>query len=202
MKNREAVFLRLKLDILSFATGCFICAFVAADMAQAQSTLEYTALAEAVTAAAAADKEKPKDSGNEEQGADFQGNRAADVAGEAISKIYGESSEALSARGTALLGRLGGMPQAAEAAVGAQAPGRTAEPRMIEFEGQGDSAAVADEKKDGPEIPAGQGIRIYLKDGHVVEAKRLEEGRDRYRVQAGGVDLTYFKDDIEKTERF
>jgi hypothetical protein len=30
----------------------------------------------------------------------------------------------------------------------------------------------------------------------------LEEGQGHYRVQAGGVDLTYFKDEIQKTERF
>ncbi len=201
MKNRKVV-LGPRFDILLLAAGCFICVFAIEDMVSAQSTLEYTALTEAVTAAAAANKEKPKDSGNEEQVADSRGDRGADVAGEAISKIYGDSGKALSAKGTALLGRLGGMPQAAEATAAAQGAPRTAEPRMIEFEGRDDPAAGTDEKKNGLELPAGQGIRIYLKDGHVVEAKLLEEGQGHYRVQAGGVDLTYFKDEIQKTERF
>jgi hypothetical protein len=69
MKNRKVV-LGPRFDILLLAAGCFICVFAIEDMVSAQSTLEYTALTEAVTAAAAANKEKPKDSGNEEQVAD------------------------------------------------------------------------------------------------------------------------------------
>jgi hypothetical protein len=65
-------------------------------------------------------------------------------------KIYGDSGKALSAKGTALLGRLGGMPQAAEATAAAQGAPRTAEPRMIEFEGRDDPAAGTDEKKNVP----------------------------------------------------
>lgn len=199
MRNRGVFLFRCPQDIPLVAAGCLVCVFALADAARAQSTLEYTALTGAVTAAAAAKEEKPKDSGGEGEEAG-QGNRAADVAGEAIAKIYGESGEALSTKGAALLGQLGGTPQAQESAAAAQDAPRTAELKMIEFEDQ--EEPPAGEKKGAADAPAGQGLRIYLKDGHVVEGKLLEEAGDHYRIQTGGLSLTYFKDEIQKTEKF
>jgi hypothetical protein len=199
MRNRRTSFFRYPQNIPLVAAGCLVCVFALADAAWAQSTLEYTALTGAVTAAAAAEEEKPKDSGDKGEGAG-QDNTAADVAGEAIAKIYGESSEALSTKGAALLGQLGGPSQAQEATAAAQDAPRTAEPRMIEFEDQ--EGPPADEEKGAADAPAGQGLRIFLKDGHVVEGKLLEEAGGHYRIQTGGLDLTYFKDEIQKTEKF
>jgi|GEM_PF-1089999 len=198
-RNSRVLFFRRLNGIALFAAGCLFCIFVLVDAAQAQSTLEYTALTGAVTAAAAAKKEKPKDSGGEEEGAG-QGSTAADVAGQAIAKIYGESSEALSTKGAALLGQLGGPSQTQEATAAAQDAPRTAELKMIEFEDQDEPPAG--EKKGVADVPAGHGLRIYLKDGHVVEGELLEEKGDHYRIQTGGLGLTYFKDEIQKTEKF
>jgi len=199
MRNRGTPFFRYPQDIPLVAAGCLVCVFALADAARAQSTLEYTALTGAVTAAAAAEEEKPKDSGDGGEGAG-QDNTAADVAGEAIAKIYGESGEALSTKGAALLGRLGGTPQAQEAMAAAPDAPRTAELKMIEFEEQ--QEPPADGEKGADDVSAGQGLRIYLKDGHIVEGKLLEETGDHYRIQTGGLDLTYFKDEIQKTEKF
>lgn len=198
MRNKTALSFRFRRDLLLFAAGGLIFVFALADAVQAQSATEYSALTEAVTAAAAAKKEKPDGAGAEE-GAGQESHAAADAAGGAVTKIYGEDGEALSAKGAALLKQLGGTPQADAAA---ESSPRTAEPKMIEFEDLGGPAAGGGGKKNEAEIPAGQGIRIYLKDGHVVEGKLLEEADGRCQVQTGGVSLTYFKDEIQKTEKF
>ncbi len=192
MRNKTTLFLRDRHELLLFAAGCLVFVFAPADAAQAQSAAEYSALTEAVTAAAAAKKA-------EGAGAEERTGRESHAAGEAVTKIYGEGGEALSAKGDALLKQLGGTPQADAAA---ESSPRTAEPRMIEFEDQGGPAAGGGGKNGETEIPAGQGIRVYLKDGHVIEGKLLEETDARCQVQTGGVPLTYFKDEIQKTERF
>lgn len=187
--------------ILLFAAVCFVCVCVVSDMARAQSTLEYTALTGAVAAAAAAKKEKPKNSEEETEGTG-QSKTAADVAGEAMAKMYGEGAGVLSSKGAGFLSRIGGVPGAQEATAAAENGTRTAQPRLIEFEEQDRAAGSAGGPKGAAEAPAGLGIRVFLKDGHVVEGKLLEESADHYRVQTGGLDLTYFQEEIDRVEKF
>ncbi|WP_128699193.1 hypothetical protein [Candidatus Velamenicoccus archaeovorus] len=198
MRNKTALFFRYRHGLLLFAAGCLVFVFALTDAAQAQSAAEYSALTEAVAAAAAAKKEKPEGTGAEKR-AGRESPTAADAAGEAVTKAYGEDGEAFSAKGDTLLKQLGGTPQADASA---ESSPRTAEPRMIEFEDRDGPAAGGGGKNGEAEIPAGQGIRVYLKDGHVVEGKLLEEADGRCQVQTGGVSLTYFKDEIQKTEKF
>ncbi len=82
----------------------------------------------------------------------------------------------------------------------------TVEPTRLVFSGKDLSFKVEEAASEpasaGATVSSGTAmVRVYLKDGRVLEGKLIEEAKDYIKVDIVGIPLTYFKEQIEKFEK-
>ena len=163
---------------------CFSAALLAfSSSAMAQSMLEYSALQTAVAGAAAKDKDEKG-----QEGEDASSPGGSTLAGQATRQLYGQTAGLMTREG-AVLGQVGsgiaapGPSVPASFAAGRKAPGeaKATEPESTEIAGE-------------PEV------KVFLKDGTVVEGRLLERADKHVRIDVVGVPVTYFNEDIARIE--
>lgn len=194
---------------MRFFLSVFLLLFFSAS-AFAQSTMEYATLTSGITAAAkAAEKDKnSQDKRKEtvpeatiEEGA----NSAAMATGEIIKKLNEKSLYGLSSR---LIpdGDVTGLQNTSALAVQESPEVKRTEPEraaVLSEKTEEKTTAGGPEKEISPEavsIENGSQVKVTLKGGHAVTGKLVENRDDRIQVETSGVPLTYFKEEIEKTE--
>ena len=166
---QKSIFLRAIL--------CFITIFLLlSGLAEAQSTLEYAALTETVAAAAKAKKEKTQNQSQEESQSSSWG--TSNVATGMMTKLYGESGQAMSSKAGSLLGQLG--PENKDSTITNTNPVQNETPSNA----QTDST-----------------VKIYLKNGRIIQGKLVEQKDDHLKVDLEGVTVTFFKEEIDHIEK-
>ena len=155
---QKSVFLRTIL--------CFVAIFLfLSGLAETQSTLEYAALTETVAAAAKAKKEKTQNQNQEESQSSSWG--TSNIATGMMTKLYGDSNQAMSSKAGSLLGQLGSPAQ----------------------------------NENPSNTQTGSSVRIYLKNGRIIQGKLVEQKDDHLKVDLEGVTVTFFKEEIDRIEK-
>ncbi len=183
--------------IFLFFGWFFVVFFTATFIAKAQSTLEYSTLTSALGGALAGGegnkKEEGKDSSQQGQGG------ATGLVGGATSRLYGESAGAMSSKAGSLLGQVGSGFGARQAESSAATSGAN-KAKIMEFENEktGTAKAAGEFQISGGESQPY--VKVYLKNGSIVEGVLLERRSDSIRVETAGVGVTYFSEEISKIE--
>jgi hypothetical protein len=148
----------------------------------AQSMAEYGLLTASVAAAAAAKKSKGQ------QGTQAEG---TDATTGMMSKVYGDSADALN-KGGALLGQVGegfGTPSKE------QAPEPTEEKKE---EAAPPKEEVTPKEEAAPPKEENNLTKLYLKSGSVIEGTVVEKDDNHVKLESFGIAVTYFTEEIEK----
>jgi len=185
--------------ILVFVLGIAGILWMVSSLAEAQSTAEYSTLVSTVAAAA----KGKKGSGQGQAGEEGASAGASGLASEAMTKLYGESSQGLSTKGGALLGQVGEAAPAAPAAPPATPP--APQENQPSAENQPPSPQEAQnpqpqKETSPPETPSAPTIKLYLKSGTVVEGELLERTDVYIKVNTAGTPVTYFNEEITRVE--
>jgi hypothetical protein len=177
------------MKILFFGMGII---FLLSGTALAQSTAEYGALTTGVTAAAAK-AQKGNAQGQAQGSQDFSTESPGFVEG-AMAKLYGDSVATMSTRGAALIGQAGSpgtwireTADAVSTSSNASAVTTVATPVSTQ----------ASSSTSGSSVPL---VTLRLKSGQVVKGELVEKTKDYVKVDAAGVGVTYFNDEIERVE--
>lgn len=154
-------------------------------LAEAQSTLEYATLTETVAAAAKVKKEKIQNQSQEESQASSWG--TSNVASGMMTKLYGESGQAMSSKAGSLLGQLGSPTL----------------PKQTNSENK--DSMITNTNPVQNETPSNaqtdSTVKIYLKNGRIIQGKLVEQKDDHLKVDLEGVTVTFFKEEIDRIEK-
>ncbi len=166
-------------------TVCLMIFLTGPAVASAQSMLEYATLVSATGAAGAAQNK------DDEQGKDDKGDRvsrAGGLIGGTATRLYDQSMQTAAQRGGALLGQLGrDVPAGAKEKTTSPAASGLADGTQAAQE------PVPLEEPSGPDL-----VKVFLRNGQVVEGRLVEQRPDYVRVESAGVVVTFFSDEISR----
>ncbi len=165
-------------------------------LVQPQSTMEYSALSSSVAAAATAKAKKAKGEAGEAQNGTAPS--GSDLVTGAADGLYNESA-GLMGKGASLLGEAGGGIKESLNSVPAPPSNETATQPKAEAIQAAVSTASKEEKKEAGE-KTGPIVKVHLKTGDVVQGAPLERTNDYIKVDADGVPVTYFMEEIDKID--
>lgn len=172
---------------------------VLSEAAMAQTTLEYGALVGGVTAATEAKKEKSKD---QDQGESRSSSGASGLAGQTMSKLYGESSQVMLSKTSSLLGQVGGggSSEQTNSTVSKEITAPAQKTKIIESD-EKDSTAVPQAPSSSPsDTEAGSSVKVHLKSGSIIQGKKVEQKDGYIKIDTSGIVVTYFNEEIEQIE--
>ena len=169
------------------------------EAAKAQTTLEYGALVGSVTAATEAKKEKSKGQDQEEP---QSSSGASGLAGQTMSKLYGESSQVMSSKGSSLLEQVGGggLSEQTDSTTSKEIRTPAQKTKIIESEKK-DSTTVPQAPSQTPsDTEVDSSVKVHLKSGSIIQGKKVEQKDDYIKIDTSGIVVTYFNEEIEQVE--
>lgn len=175
--------------------------FLSSLLAEAQSTLEYAALATSVAAATNAKKEKTQVQDQEASQASSEGTPGLTTG--TMTKIYSETNQAMSSKVGALLGQVGGYPLPKQSN---PTPTQTIttvseKSRTNEPENKNQATTNPTQDKNSQNSRSDSSVKIYLKNRHVIQGKMIEQKDDSIKIDLEGTPVTFFKEEIDRIEK-
>jgi hypothetical protein len=161
--------------------------FLFSGSGHAQSMLEYSALTTAASAAAAKAAKGRSNNQNEEQ-AQTSPTDTSGFVEEALTDLYGDSSQMMSSKAASLLGQVGG-PLKMSTAV---APEAQEAPAVNTPQGIASPASSS--------IDVGSPVEVLLNSGQWIKGALVEQDKDYVKVDIAGVTTTVFKEEISRIE--